>query len=131
LISLEKKKYKIKVPCDVATATGAVGKEADSTSALEMLRNFETVQAIKSHRSGGGQTSPIYYEKLDDLRGLIDLKCNCIELKFKLLILDELINVYLNDILANAEKRLADTRFTQYVNILFSLVFEKRTMIAR
>lgn len=95
------------------------------SSAVESMRNLELINSLNRLNQ-----NKIRYESLDDLAKFVDLKCDSIELKFKIYILDFLIDTYLNEILRDRQK-FSEINFTQYINVLFSLVFEKRTMIVR
>lgn len=69
------------------------------------------------------------YEKESELKNSIETQCHSIELKFRIYLLDYLINFYIEFIKNNSEIKHTKT-YTQFLNILFGLVFQKRTVIA-
>ncbi len=72
----------------------------------------------------------MFYDKQSELKKLVDLECDLIDLKFKMLLLNFLKKNYL-DLLKTDPDKVTEANFNQYVNILFNLVLEKRTVIVK
>ena len=59
-----------------------------------------------------------------DLIEFIKLKCNLIQIKYSILLLDYLENTYLNNLIIND-----DNLDYKFLNLLISLIIDKQTVI--
>ena len=93
---------------------------------LGIIGCLKLYESIKSE----SKACLIFYEKYSELKRLAEVECDLLEVKFKIALLDYLKRNFLDVLKMNRDK-VNDANFNEYINILFNLVLEKRTMIVK
>ena len=93
---------------------------------ITCLKQYESYKSIE-------QLGLKFYDKESDLKRSAEVKCNILEMKFKISILDYLKNNFL-DLIEKSEIKATnenDTYFIQCVNNLLNLIHDKQTVIIK